>query len=194
LKGARLARLPLSQCSWREWLELYPDSFVVDGQGESREGHGTQTRPGEAEERTRRDMVRPYDKRLPPDELVLGVEFSGRARAYPVAVLGRLGPVVNDDLGRDGEIVILHRPGSLLTTALSRRLGRDLLVFEGTTFGRMRDTRHRSTWSFEGTALDGPLAGSALVPVAAWIEEWYSWAANHPETDIYAPPAPGGTP
>jgi hypothetical protein len=42
-------------------------------------------------------FVPPADARLRADDLVLGVEIQGRARAYPVAILNRR-EMVNDEL------------------------------------------------------------------------------------------------
>jgi hypothetical protein len=181
LEGRRLDRLPLVQCTWQEWLALHPSTRVVDGQHENRGGHARAQYPGAEGFGKVLSQVRPdLDDRHPPHELVLGLEAGGHARAYPLALLTRLGGVVNDELG-DEPLVLLHRPGTLLALAFSRRIDAETLEFEAEG-PDIVDRTTGSRWSLHGECLEGPLAGRQLDYLPSGIEEWYIWAIQHPET------------
>ncbi len=187
-QGTRLERLPLHQATWAEWIELCPDSMVLDGKKESREGHGCCALPGTPEgqegvfgEGVRRDFI---DARLPYNELVLGVAINGHARAYPLANLHMVGPVLNDSLGGQ-EFVIFSRPGSWMAIAFSRHVDGRCLYFELTKNGTFVDINTESRWDLFGRASAGPLTGHSLSFVNSGIEEWQAWAAYRPGTSIY---------
>lgn len=189
LKGLRLDPLPLYQCTWSEWLNLHPNSLVVYGEERMREGHGHSQRPGKSSRGSAnrgffRSLLRPLDKRLPANEFVLGVQVNGQARAYPLSVLNQVGSVVNDTLGHTN-IVVLHRPGTTLAIAFSRELDGETLTFERAGNGEVVDRKYKGRWTYAGESYDSPLAGRKLSFVFSGVEEWYIWAAYHPETEIF---------
>lgn len=170
LKGSRMEHVPLYQCTWAEWLTLHPASLVAYREDETRGGHGLHFKHGKRTLATgfKNTLLRPLDPRLPHNQLVLGVEVNGHARAYPLATLDKMGSVVNDALG-DQEIVVLHLPETLLAMAFSRRLGREVLVFETGKDGRIVDQKYQATWNYAGEAVDGPLAGQKLSSVHSLV-------------------------
>ncbi len=185
LEGERLTRLPLYQCTWSEWLSLHPDAFVLDGAEALRGGHGHRYRPGSPGiDSFSATLLQSVDKRLPHNDLVLGVEINAVARAYPLSTLDQIGLVVNDTLG-EKEIVVLHQPETMLAIVFSRRIGDRVLVFEGAKDGRIVDCEYQGHWNYAGEAEDGALAGRKLSYVSSGVEEWYIWAAYHPETEIF---------
>ena len=185
LQGARLERLSLYQATWAEWTAFYPTSLVPDGEGESREGHGSDRRPGSLETGGRLFKTLLHrDERLPHNELVLGVESNGQARAYPLTRLHQVGQVLNDSLGGRA-IVIFSKPQSWMAVAFSRDLDGDCLEFEVGEDGSIVDRNTRSRWDLSGQASSGPLAGRTLSFVPSGIEEWYTWAASHHNTEIF---------
>jgi hypothetical protein len=189
LRGARLDSHPLYQCTWREWTNLYPMTLVADGTGEPRDGHGAEfTDPGvQSFSNLESTESREPDPRLPRLQLVLGVEAEGHARAYPLATLYRLGPVLNDTLG-DTEVVILTKPGSWLSVAFARRLDDHVLVFRSTDDPtQMEDVETGSRWDLTGTAIAGPLTSRALRFIPSGLEKWYAWSSSHPSTEICQP-------
>jgi len=59
------------------------------------------------------------------------------------------------------------------------------LSFE-TSQGKIVDLETGSTWTIEGLAVGGPLAGTHLEPIAeAHVAFWFAWATFHPETQIW---------
>jgi uncharacterized protein DUF3179 len=189
MRGAALERLPLSQCLWSEWLAMHPTTQVLYAEQALREGHGSGFSPGSPgiSPAFRATLARPLDERLPHNTLVLGVKNGARARAYPLEALARIGPVLNDSLGA-AEIVVRCRPGTLQALAFHRRVGDRVLLFAHSGTGAVYDEQTGSVWNEMGEAVSGPLAGTRLVHLESGIEEWYAFAAYHPDTEIFEAP------
>jgi len=187
-KGSKMERLPLYQCTWKEWLTLQPKSLVAYGADILRTGHGQHFEPGNPRihPRFRKSLLRPVDHRLPPGELLLGVEVNGKSRAYPLATLDKLGRVLNEKLGGQ-EIVLLHLPDTMMAIAFSRQIGDNVLIFKQGDDGQILDQKYHGRWNYNGEAIEGTLAGQKLCFVSSKVEEWYIWAAFHPKTDIFEP-------
>jgi hypothetical protein len=127
-----------------------------------------------------------------PDELILGVELGGDARAYPLRFLDGHG-VANDTINsipvalaycRPCGSAVLYRtdtPKGTLTLALSGRSrdGDPLLV----------DRQTGTLWSpLTGTPVEGPLAGSGieLQPLPVVLTPWKNWFESRLETRVLA--------
>jgi hypothetical protein len=187
-RGARLERLPLLQLSWNDCTNLYPEALVVDGAGEARDGHGSDRRPGSLEKPL--GKFTDVDPRLRLNELVLGVEAGGAARAYRLESLIEGGGVVNDAVG-GLDLVVFAGPGEYTASAFQRRLGERVLRFTSRA-EQVEDEETGSVWDVTGLAISGPLAGQHLVIVDSIVEEWYAWAAYHLHTDIAGHRGEGG--
>ena len=187
LRGTVLERLPLSQCLWSEWLAMHPTTQVLYGEQALREGHGSECFPGSPGigPGFRATFIRPFDKRLPHNTLVLGVANGTNARAYPLVTLAQIGPVLNDSLGGT-EMVVRSRPGTLQALAFHRRVGERVLVFGYSETRGVYDEQTGSVWNEMGEAVSGPLAGTQLAYLDSGVEEWYAFAAYHPDTEIFA--------
>jgi len=185
LRRANLARLPLSQCLWSQWLEMHPKTLVLYADPASRQSRGNASpgSPGIKPE-FRASLVRPLDERLPHNALVLGVIAGAKARAYPLETLERTGPVVNDLLG-GVEMVVRCRPGTLQALAFQRRVGERVLVFRHSEERGVHDEETRSAWNEMGEAVSGPLTGTQLAYVDSGVGEWYAFAACRPEAEIF---------
>lgn len=187
LQGRRMTRLPLYQCTWGQWLELFPESLVPAPGVERRDGPGEWHAPGSPLVGPElRRILGHVDARLPHHELVLGVVAGGVARCYPLATAT---PVLNDEPGGES-VVILSRPGTLLSGAFRRRVGDRVLTFAYRD-GEIRDAETGSSWSVLGNAVAGRLQGTRLDYAWSGIEEFYVWAAFHPDTDIHRAGAAG---
>lgn len=185
LEGATLDQLPLQQSTWQEWLDYYPDSSVLDGEPSMREGHGAGFSPGSPQwDGFDAYLLNPLDTRLPHNRLVLGVSSAGQARAYDLHDLAREKGVLNDRLG-DSSIVVLHRPETWAALAFDATLDGRPLQFRRNASGEIVDEPTQSLWREDGSAYAGELAGRTLRFVPSQVEEWYVWAAYHPETELY---------
>jgi SAM-dependent methyltransferase len=187
-QGITLQRLPLLQCTWREWVEMHPASVVLDGGGES------QRRPGQAPgspllSTWMQATLGHVDKRLPHYELVLGVSAGAVSRCYPLAALEAHGAALNDRLGGE-DIAVFSRPGSWMAAAFRRSLDGRALAFS--SHGpEIVDDMTGSCWTLSGRAHSGPLAGQQLEYVHSGVEEFFIWAAFHPGAGIFGHEATG---
>jgi hypothetical protein len=127
------------------------------------------------------------DRSLKAQEIILGVEFSGVAKAYPVRILN-WHEVVNDDVGEQPILIswcplcgsgLAYDPradgGHRYTFGVSGLLYQQNLMFF--------DHETESLWSqLRGGAVAGPLAGKFLRLLPVPMTTWQSWKAEHPQT------------
>lgn len=152
LKGKRLAFVPSTVTTWRQWKTAYPHTLILPG-------------------RRRGGFMGTYEVREHAGALGLAVVVRFRGKLYPYAALGRT-PIVNDRF--EGTPLIVHYWGPDGTgVAWSRRVGDRELTFEasgrkdGNGEALLRDRETGSLWSWlRGRAVEGPLAGAELTPVS----------------------------
>ena len=124
------------------------------------------------------------------DERVVGVEWNGEARAYPLAILV-WHELVNDTLG-GRPILVSYCP--LCGTALvfdrrldarrePRRFGVSGLLYRSDML--MYDDETGSLWSqISAEAVTGPSLGRRLELLRAPTLRWADWRARHPDTSV----------
>ncbi len=187
LANQALEIVPAVQTTWRQWLNLHPDTMVLDKRGryqvDSYEGYyrgGSAGILGEANK----------DKRLPRKELVMGMVVSGLAKAYPFSAISEKA-VINDNLAGE-EVVVTFESLSESGAAFERRLDGRTLTFEpaegreGVTL--MRDLETGSLWQvLTGQAIEGPLSGQRLERLPSHYSFWFAWSDFHPDTELYGP-------
>ena len=185
LVNQALEIVPAVQTTWQQWLNLHPDTLVLDKrgsyQGDTYEGYyrgGSVGILGEANK----------DKRLPSKELVLGMVVAGLAKAYPFSVISDQ-TVINDHFAGE-PVVVTFEPISESGAAFDRRLDGRTLNFEPAE-GRggvalMQDLETGSLWQvLTGQAVDGPLFGQRLERLPSHYSFWFAWSDFHPETVLY---------
>ncbi len=70
--------------------------------------------------------------------------------------------------------------------AFDARVAGQTLTFDGDPAGFWTDRETGSTWSFDGTATAGPLAGEALLPRAdAYTLFWFAWRHFQPNGSLF---------
>jgi len=126
------------------------------------------------------------DHALRTEDMVLGVEIMGVAKAYAVRILN-WHEVVNDDVGEQPILIswfplcgsgVVYDPrtdGHRYTFGVSGLLYQQNLLL----FGRETE----SLWSqLRGRAVTGPLAGTSLRLLPVNMTTWRSWKEEHPQT------------
>lgn len=185
--GQQLKRRRVDQATWADWLELHPETLVAYEGEEARKGHGSEHFPGyDFAADGMADSLLHHDDRLTPNVLVLGVVVDGEEIAYPMSTLTKIGPVLQQEVGVQS-LVILHKPDSYMAAAFSRTVNNEQLDFSSNDRQEIVDRQTGSVWNFAGVAKSGPLAGTKLEPVTYIMEEWFIWAAQHPQTRIHSP-------
>ena len=121
------------------------------------------------------------------DELVIGVEVDGEARAYSIPHLSRH-EIVNDEI-RGVHLAVTWCP--LCFTAIVYEREIEGTVFDFGVSGKlimntlvMYDRQTQSSWSqLLGEAVAGPLAGMRLEPYThSWQTTWEEWVERYPDT------------
>ena len=189
--GEHMDLMPIVQTTWQAWQRLFPSTRVLSDQtGYSR---NYQVNPYRAFEYDRNTDIffpqaAPIDPRLHPKQMVYGLARRDRALAYSYDLLGERGLANHHFAGRD--ILILFDREAQMAMGFRRRLGDRSLHFallEAPPDRPPLFTDHEtgSTWTILGIAIDGPLAGQHLTPIAAYSAYWFGWASFWPDSEIW---------
>ena len=199
LAGKRLSILPAPIVSYADFKQSHPDGLVL-----SREtGHSRRygSNPYSGYDRVDQHpflFMGSVDGRLLPKERVAAVTVGGMDLAFPYSVLQEEG-AVNHKVGETG-IVVFYKSGTVsaldrgliresrdvgATAVYRSRLNGQRLTFQPSDDGFV-DDQTGSRWNILGEAVDGPLEGSRLEPVASADHFWFAWAAFKPDTVIYS--------
>jgi len=126
------------------------------------------------------------DQVLKPSDVVLGLEFSGAAKAYPIRILN-WHEVVNDDAGSQ-PVLVTWCPvcGSgvaynVMANGQPRVFGVSGLLYKRNLL--LYDHETDSLWSqIAGMAVTGELAGTPLELLPITQTTWARWKSEHPQT------------
>ncbi len=185
----KLKLLPIVQSTWKAWKELHPETTVVSfntgfARNYNRYPYGNYDQLNDTE------LLFPHtfiDPRLRMKELVLGIVNEGFARAYPYEGLGQRA-AVNDEVNGKPVLVVFDK-SSQMALPFDRTVNGEVLSFEvspgkGFPF-QLRDVETGTLWNLTGLAVEGPLAGSQLKPVATFSARWFAWASFNRGTDVF---------
>ncbi len=137
------------------------------------------------------------DNRLRPMEKLIAVTINKKNKAYPYSKTVKE-QVINDNIAGK-TIVVLHTQGAVSaldqpeihnsrqvgsTGVFSRQLNDKTLTFTAQD-GLFLDDQTKTTWDITGQAIEGPLKGEKLTPIAHGDYFAFAWLAFKPETEIY---------
>jgi hypothetical protein len=197
--GRQLRFIAAPILSWREFTVTYPAGRVLSRDTGHDRPYGRN--PYERYD-TRRSPIAgffgaPLDDRLPAMERVVAIDLEAGTVAYAFSLVAKR-RVVHDAVGAR-PVVIVWAPGTAsaldagiirdgrdigATAVFDRRLDGRLLTFEPAGDGRVRDRETGSVWVLSGRAVEGPLAGSRLVPVPHGNHFWFAWATFRPDARL----------
>ncbi|MEO8193703.1 MAG: DUF3179 domain-containing (seleno)protein [Gemmatimonadales bacterium] len=171
LKGSRLLEVPSRQVTLKEWLELHPQSLVMQGDPSAAEEYATDyafERGTSRKELTGTDTLSWRDK-----SWVVGLTVNGRSRAYDWNRFRRE-RLINDEVGGIPVVFVLAddtasffafvRPDARTRFSLRH----DSLIGGGRAYG-----------------LSGRGPSGAVSPLNASQEFWHSWRTFQPATERY---------
>jgi len=125
---------------------------------------------------------------LADEDLVIGVEMNGEARAYPLRILN-VHEIVNDEI--DGRpVAVTYCPLCRSGLVFDRRMNGSTLEFgvSGKLLNAnlvMYDRQTETYWSqLNGSAIVGPLVPRQLTILPNTITTWEKWRENHPDTEV----------
>lgn len=138
------------------------------------------------------------NKFLKDDDVVLGLEFEGEVRAYPLRILN-WHEIVNDTLRLRGgsavPILITYCPLCYTGIAFKREI--DGVPTEFGVSGKLYNNNllmynrpnntitEESLWSQQlGEAVTGPLTGTKLEQIVMDTLTWKDWRTKHPDTKV----------
>lgn len=177
--------VPAVQTSWRQWLNLHPDTLVLDKRGsygkDVYDGYYSGGSTGIIGESNK-------DLRLPKKDLVLGMTVSGIAKAYPFSAISEQA-IINDHFAGSEVVVTFDSTSESGAAFVSRLDGRDLTFEPASTragVSLMRDRETGTLWqALTGQAIEGELFGERLERLPSHYSFWFAWSDFHPETEIY---------
>jgi hypothetical protein len=203
LLGAVLAAVPANTLGWETARSLHPDIRVLS--------RDTGFPDYEASGRYGQNPYTDYDLRRGPIPGFFSGKIPGDLRAMERVVALDVGDgwavgfgALDDDgvvnaafegvhfvvLWQKGASSALHRPSVAggrdvgQTAVFDRRLGERSLTFERS--GEfVRDLETGSTWNLAGEAVEGPLEGERLTPIAHGNHFWFAWVAFRPDTELW---------
>ena len=188
--GASLTMRPAIEMTWGGWKTLYPDTRVSSDETGFGWSYTAANYPyGNYEDPNDGGLLFPMDidPRRAPKERVLGIpDDRTGGTAFPFFELDADGPVraLHGSVA-GAPVVVLWDRAFQGAMAFQPSLDGQSMTFE-VRQGRIIDTGTESTWRLDGMAVEGPLAGAQLTPVAeAYVAFWFAWAAFHPETRIW---------
>ncbi len=196
--GTKLAQYPFVEIEWASWLELHPDTWVLSGPEEqgfdpeffNYHRFGYPYGPYETIPAWFNGVMPPLDGRRFSKERVIGLP-SGSADpgiAFPFGALeDREGTFqVVPFTYEETTLVLLwsdDAQGGTVFRPLTESGTQVAILPTGTGF---LDAETGSTWSLEGRAVSGPMAGERLEPLEKTNTSfWGAWSAFHPQTRLW---------
>lgn len=190
LEGSNLIQFPATDMRWETWKARHPDGLVVSSAtGFDREYTRYPYRFYEASDFLLFPLSRAPDTRRPLKERVFGIGEGRGGIAFPFEELvgTSSGTNVITTLFGGGEVILLWDGEALGAGAFyPRTMANEPVKLRASEDGRFTDAETGTQWNAAGLAIEGPMAGSRLQPVAgAFVAYWFAWAAFYPDTGIW---------
>ena len=196
--GIKLDFFPVILTTWEEWLELHPDTTVLDQET------GVYPAKFYVPEEDPQAIYYDYfnapetmfpvpdrDDRLEAKDVVLGVQVNDSAKAYPSALLQER-RIVNDAVGGE-EIVVLGSAASQGARAYYRRDRSFKLEPEDSEDYPgippvISDTGGETWHVTEEFLVNGADESEKFARIPTHMSFWFGWFQFHPDTELYAGP------
>ncbi|MBI1803653.1 MAG: DUF3179 domain-containing protein [Ignavibacteriae bacterium] len=137
-----------------------------------------------------KQMLPAAANKVPPEKLVIGVEYKGEARAYPIEVIGYHHQVL-DTIAGDPLLITyctVCRTGRVYSPVVNGTAERFRLVGMDRFNAMLEDATTGSWWQqATGEAVAGKLAGRQLTDVPSMQMTLGTWTEHYPATRILQP-------
>ncbi len=197
LTGEQLELYPMSTVAWAEFRTAHPDGLVLSRDTGFSRDYGRNPYPGYDDVDTAPFLFDgEVDGRLAAKQRVIGIESDGDAVAVRLDRLADDGVRAVEVGGRGLVVWVAAGTASALDSGTISG-GRDVGstgVFVSEVDGQALDFRSETggfvdeqtgtRWNVLGHAVDGPLAGASLEPVAHVDTFWFAWGAFMPDSRI----------
>lgn len=155
-----------------------------------------ETKNWEVDMRKARTVVDTKKTPYGPRELMLGIEYKGKARAYILDIVLKQ-KLIQDTIGGT-PIIIVTGPDKKSVRVFEATLAgvgktpefyRHASADSGGAFDASRailiDSLTGGGWNFQGCAVSGPAKSQCLQAVPAMKDYWFDWHLYHPETTVH---------
>jgi len=190
-KGTQLKAVPTLVSNWGDWLERYPQAVAY----QMFDKYTPVELPAQVNRKSHESRGA-VDSRLSADESVLGVASNESARAYRLSELAKSG-LINDKVADATRVILWNGPTKTAAAYLSVASPPEKVQAEprsvtlrresGDEAAPFTDRETGSHWDYAGRAVEGPLEGWTLTWLDGTLVKWFAWAAEYPQTSIYAP-------
>jgi hypothetical protein len=123
-------------------------------------------------------------------DVILGIEMSGQARAFPLAKVFEA-KLVEDKIAGTPVALVAGPDGTSVRVFRSQVNGADIELYRDTQSNapnpewRLLDSQG-NTWNFAGCATSGPAAGQCLEKINFLKDYWFDWRNYNPATTVYS--------
>lgn len=189
--GQRLQPVPTLTSNWGFWRRAYPGTVAYQ-MFEKYQPRPLPTKPLRQSQATRL----PADERLSAETEILGVTLNGQAdgasRAYRLTDLRKADGLIADRIGPQPLVVLWYEPTQTAAAFAPQIDGAadaprvELTVDRGDEAAPFLDRTTGSRFDVTGRAITGTLKGQTL----RWLDgtqcRWFAWAAEYPQTTVFA--------
>jgi hypothetical protein len=185
LKGKRLEPVFWDEVTFEVWRSEHPQGVVLKEDEKYRKHYASEDWETKI---LKRPTVTPRNPRdiLKPRDLVIGIEWSGIAKAYPLDTIAKQNPVI-DTIGNLPVLLVIDSDGKSLR-CFDRRIEGQLYDFYLKPQKpplTLLDSQSGSEWDFSGRSISGPMRGRTLKRIQVLKDFWFDWKLYHPLTKIY---------
>ncbi|MDH3249936.1 MAG: DUF3179 domain-containing protein [Acidimicrobiia bacterium] len=201
LTGTRLEPLSSAIVRWADFRDNYPDSEVLGrDQGFGiRYGQNPYVGYSSRSAPIGGFFTAELDGRFPALERVVAVTVDDSTTGYPFSIMSDA-RVVNDEVGGVPVAIFWGAPSTTdaldsFQVADGQAIGTGVafdpvvegrpLTFESPEVDVFVDFETGSTWTLQGLAVDGPLAGAELALLPHRNEFWFAFAAFFPDATVH---------
>ena len=183
MKGAVLELAPSDELSFGLWKAEAPNGQVLAPVARDQKKYDSKW---EAEVAKLPVVISFPGTELKSRDVVVGLEVSGQARAYPQEAIFKQSPIL-DHLSGTPIVVVGGPDGKSVRAFISRLDGAAVDFFRksGTNDLVLVDSESTSEWNFKGCAVSGPATGKCLQALPAIKDYWFDWRNYHPDTTVY---------
>jgi hypothetical protein len=177
LKGTSLKEIPSQQMALADWLELHPNSYVLQPDAAFKKQYADLK--GYDEDTLKSSLEKRDSASWKFKSWVIGVHANNYFKAYDWNELASKKMIEDSIAGIP--LLLTMRNNERSFYALNRRTNNGILHFiYDDTQQVLHDNETRSTWNINGICTDGVMKGNQLQPVQAYQEFWHSWKSFHP--------------
>ncbi len=178
LKGTVLKEIPSQQMSLDSWLQLHPNSSVLQADPDFKKQYDDLSGYDEgtiASSLEKRDSL-PWKAK----SWIIGITHEVYSKAWDWNELFNK-KYIQDSLPGLPLLISLENDGKSFH-AWNRMVDGNSLQFTKSPEAFLKDLNTGSYWNQHGVCKDGPLKGSQLQNIQASQEFWHSWLTFHPDT------------